>query len=302
MSYLNEIVNEHNYQNILDDIEDNKEDEKQIAFYILNRLIEESSSLFKNYKELSNINLSLKDSSLLSFSTEDGIILNPNVFEDFSFHLSSFLIILNSFVFFDKKEIPEDILITRKNLLKIKNEYRKPLHYIVEISVEPELKDSYAEDIRSWNQQNVHSDDLSSVIFSLNTIINYKQSKIFSLNLVDSLSDKELEHFIVFEKKNDRIQLINTKEEDKHIKASQYVNTLLKKEGLPYFYKVLPDDLKYSLVDMGNIHKLQLLSLPAVCQMALTPILEGAIIKKSANLLKLEFNNEHPVYKARNRI
>lgn len=199
MSYLSEPVSFNNYQEILF-THDNKQHEKQIALRIINAFLEKAVLVFSNNKDYYRIQINQPD-NLCDLQTKDNYTIfnseNPNIsalkslFADYSDLINSCLFIKDTDVF----DVPE---INRKNISDLKKKIISQINND-QLFIEDEINQDYStynNDIKQWNSNNKQAyENLIPILFTVNTLLRYKQSKILYLNAIDLCMSKDIFYY-----------------------------------------------------------------------------------------------------------
>lgn len=189
MSYLSEPVSFNNYQEILF-TPDNKQHEKQIALRIINAFLEKAALVFSNNKDYYRIQINQPD-NICDLKTKDKYTIfnneNTNIsalkslFADYSDLINSCLFIKDA----DVLDVPE---INRKNISALKKKIVSQINND-QLFIEDEINQDYStynNDIKQWNSNNIQGyETFIPILFTVNTLLRYKQSKILYLNAID---------------------------------------------------------------------------------------------------------------------
>lgn len=199
MSYLSEPVTFNNYQEILFN-PDNEKHEKQIALRIINAFLEKAKLVFSNNRDYYRIEIN-QTYNLCDLQTKDNYtIFNNNnlnisalksLFADYSDLINSCLFIKDTDVF----DVPE---INRKNISDLKKKIVSQINND-QLFIEDEINQDYStynNDIKQWNSNNKQAyENLIPILFTVNTLLRYKQSKILYINAIDLCMSKDIFYY-----------------------------------------------------------------------------------------------------------
>lgn len=198
MNYINNAINENNY-NLFFDKQEGFSAEKRIANFIFAQILIDSFSLVnrdKNIKKLEILHYSDSGLNIIFNNKDEKLSLFDIQTQEYKRNIEYKINYLKNFVsnslflnpeFIENFQIPETSALHESKIIN---------SYIDNNTVENEeelklLFSSLEDDIKCWNENSFKSDDFSFIYFSVNSILKYKKDKLFKLLLCELLSEEK---------------------------------------------------------------------------------------------------------------
>jgi len=298
MSYLSQNITLDNFSTILQ-ATDNLKEESSIAIQILLIILENAREFLKDNSEYESIQWNLDDPYNVKFKDSDNytVFTNPdnnNLSFKITQPLHSYADFLRNCIFLNNDDFLYMTNLTKKDITRLKKKFNKELTEIPKILLDEELIsfESYVTDIKKWNEQSFHAADLVPVLWTVNTVLNYKCNKIFYLNILE-LSDNIQN--LVFNNINNSLSF-NTSfiTNEKQDSALKVVNMFIKN-----YPSLISTDVSKMFNDIQmniTMHRLT-----ASCSTELKKIGELFIIEKEKQILKNSLSNDI-INKVKNRL
>lgn len=298
MSYLSQPITLDNFSTILQ-ASDNLKDESSIATAILLIVLENSREFLKDNPDYESIQWNLDDPYNIKFKDSDNytIFTNPDN-NNLSFKLTqplhSYADFLRNCIFLNNDDFLYIANLTKKDITRLKKKFNKELTEIPKILLDEELIsfESYVTDIKKWNERSFHAEDLVPILWTVNTVLNYKCNKIFYLNVLE-LSD-HIQH-LVFNNINNLLSFdtsfITNEKQDSALKV---VNRFIKN-----YPSLISTDVSKMFNDIQT--NITMHSLTASCSAELQKIGELFTIEKEKQILKNSLSND-TINKVKNRL
>jgi len=290
MSYLNEEININNYNSILSQ-EDNIKHEEAIIEQIYILILKQADSYFEKNKDLSDYSI--------SWDIKEGIEVFPRDLP-INASLTTFKDVINNMVFINKEKYLSQPVITKKIVSNLLN--HKEIIDTQQIQNDIDLNQafSYETDLFRWNNNQIRKYDLSSVLHSLNSILNYKRNKIFNLNFLD-VYHNNTEDSLLFNTTENIFYMNNAQIKQKELNN---LNTIIKNQKHKISSQI-NDNNVFTLNNLYKIISFEIYQHPVVCENALIEGLnnnnEIFVIKKEKELLNRIVNSSEQI-KIKNRL
>lgn len=290
MSYLNEEITINNYTNILSK-KDNIEHEEAIIKQIYILILKQADSYLKKNKDLSDYSI--------SWDIKEDLEIFPRDLPIYA-SLTTFKDVINNMIFIDKEKYLSQPVITNKTVNNLLNQ--KEIIDTQQIHNDIDLNQvfSYETDLLKWNNNQIRKDDLSSVLQTLNSILNYKRNKIFNLNFLN-IYHNDREDSLLFNSTENIFYMNNTK--IKEIELNN-LNAIIKHQKHKISSKINKNNI-FILDSLYDIISFEIYQHPVVCENALIEGLKNNnelfMIKKEKGLLSRIVNSSEQ-NKIKNRL
>lgn len=290
MSYLNEEITINNYTNILSK-KDNIEHEEAIIKQIYILILKQADSYFEKNKDLSDYSISWDIKEDIEVFPRD-LPINAS--------LTSFKDIINNMVFIDKEKYLSQPVITKRKINNLLNQHETINIQQVKNDIDLNQASSYETDLFKWNNKQIRKYDLSSILHSLNSVLNYKKNKIFNLNFLD-IYHNDREDSLLFNSTENIFYMNNTK--IKEIELNN-LNAIIKHQQHKISSKINKNNV-FILDSLYDIISFEIYQHPVVCENALIEGLKNNnelfMIKKEKGLLNRIVNSSEQ-NKIKNRL
>lgn len=289
MSYLSQNITLDNFSTILQ-VADNLKEESSIAIQILLIVLENAREFLKDNPEYESIQWNLDDPDNVKFKDADNYTLftnpdNNNLTFKLIQPLSSYADFLRNCIFLNSDDFLYMGNFTKKDITRLKKAFNKQLTQIPEILLDEELIscESYVRDIKKWNERSFHATDLVPMLWTVNTVLNYKYNKIFYLNILE-LSDNIQN--LVFNNTNNKLFF------ESDFIPNEKQNSSLK--AINMFINQYPSLISTNVAKMFKDIQTNIImsTLTASCSMELKKIGELFIIQKDKQILNNLLSNE----------
>lgn len=290
MSYLNEEITINNYTNILSK-KDNIEHEEAIIKQIYILILKQADSYFEKNKDLSDYSISWDIKEDIEVFPRD-LPINAS--------LTSFKDIINNMVFIDKEKYLSQPVITKRKINNLLNQHETINIQQVKNDIDLNQASSYETDLFKWNNKQIRKYDLSSILHSLNSVLNYKKNKIFNLNFLD-VYHNDREDSLLFNSTENIFYMNNTK--IKEIELNN-LNAIIKHQQHKISSEINKNNV-FILDSLYDIISFEIYQHPVVCENALIEGLKNNnelfMIKKEKGLLNRIVNSSEQ-NKIKNRL
>lgn len=290
MSYLNEEITINNYKNILSQ-KDNIEHEEAIVKQIYILILKQAKSYFQDNKDSSDYSISWDIKEDIEVFPKDLPIKSS---------LTSFKDLINNMIFIDKEKYLSQNIITKNEVNNLLKQSKKINIQQVQNDTDLNQVLSYKIDLFDWNNKQIRKYDLSSILRSLNSVLNYKKNKIFNLNFLD-VYHNDREDLLLFNPTKNIFYINNTKTKETELNN---LNTIIKDQKHKISSTINENNV-FILDSLYDIISFEIYQHPVVCENALIEGLKNNnelfMIKKEKGLLNRIVNSSEQ-NKIKNRL